>query len=298
MRVLVAGASGLIGTELRRQLTDAGHQVLRLVRRDPSGPDEFHWSPATRMIDVALMDRADAVINLSGTSLNRFPWTPARKRRILASRLEATGALTDAMRQAARPPAVFVSGSAVGFYGDRPGQTLTEESRKGAGFLSDVVEAWEAAADLAPEKTRVVTARTGIVIGHGGAMAPLLPLAKLGLVGPIAGGGQYWPWISVHDEARALAHLLTSSLSGPVNLVGPTPATCGTVLRALTAAVRRPYTLPLPESVVKTGFGEAGREMLLTSQRVIPRRLLDDGFEFHDRTVQDAMTRLVTAKAA
>lgn len=296
MRVLVAGGSGLIGSELRRQLVDAGHEVLRLVRHEPEEADDFHWSPETRMIDVALMDRADAVVNLSGASLNRLPWTAAHKRRIRSSRLDATTTLTDAMRQAANPPAVFVSASAVGFYGDQPGKTLTEESAKGTGFLSDVVEAWEAAAHLAPERTRVVTARTGVVIGPGGAMAPLLPMARLGLLGPIAGGGQNWPWVSLRDEAAALVHLLTSELTGPVNLVGPTPATAGTVLRALAAAVHRPYRLPLPEFAVKAALGEAGRELLLASQRVVPKRLLADGFAFRDETVAEAMTELVAAR--
>ncbi|WP_348788164.1 TIGR01777 family oxidoreductase [Leifsonia sp. NPDC080035] len=297
MRVLVAGASGLIGTELVRQLDEAGHEVLRLVRRDPAAPNEFHWSPSTRMIDVALMDRADAVVNLSGASLNRLPWTPAHKRRILASRLEATGTLADAMRQAADPPSVFVSGSAVGYYGDRPGMTLTEQATKGTGYLSDVVEAWEAAAHLAPERTRVVTARTGVVVGPGGAMTPLLPMARLGLLGPIAGGGQHWPWVSLRDEAAAIVHLLGSELSGPVNVVGPTPATAAAVLRALAAAVHRPYGLPLPEFAVKLGLGEAGNELLLSDQRVVPERLLADGFVFADRTVQDAVARLL-ARAA
>lgn len=293
MRALVAGASGMIGTEVRRQLAEAGHDVLRLVRRAPVAPDEFRWSPETRTMDVALMERTDAVISLSGASLSRLPWTPAHRRRILSSRLEATATLTDAMRQATEPPRVFISGSAVGYYGDRPGQTLTEESPKGTGFLADVVEGWEAGAWLAPEKTRVVTARTGVVIGQGGAMTPLLRLARIGLAGPIAGGGQHWPWIGLHDEAAALVHLLRSPLSGPVNLVGPTPATAGEVLHALAATVRRPYGLPLPKSAVTLGLGEGGRELLLASQRVTPMRLLADGFVFRDATTQEAMAALV-----
>ena len=298
MRVLVAGASGMIGTELTRQLAEAGHEVRRLVRRRPQSADEFHWSPSTRMIDVNVMEAADAVVNLSGASLNHFPWTGATKRRILSSRLEATGTLTDAMRQASRSPAVFLSGSAVGYYGDRPGQKLTESSTKGTGFLSDVVDAWERAAHLAPQATRVVTVRTGVVIGRGGAMAPLLPLARAGLVGPIAGGRQHWPWVSLHDEAAAIVHLLTSAVEGPVNIAGPTPATAGGVLRALAAAVHRPYGLPVPEKAVTLALQEAGRELLLASQKVLPTRLLDDGFVFRDSTVRDAMERLVAAKSA
>ncbi|OJX77156.1 TIGR01777 family oxidoreductase [Leifsonia sp. 71-9] len=298
MRVLVAGASGMIGTELTRQLAEAGHEVRRLVRRRPQSADEFHWSPSTRMIDVNVMEAADAVVNLSGASLNHFPWTGATKRRILSSRLEATGTLTDAMRQASRSPAVFLSGSAVGYYGDRPGQKLTEDSAKGTGFLSDVVEAWETAARLAPEKTRVVLLRTGLVIGRGGAMKPLLPVARLGLAGPIAGGGMHWPWVSLHDEAAAIVHLLTSAVEGPVNIAGPTPATAGGVLRALAAAVHRPYGLPVPEKAVTLALQEAGRELLLASQKVLPTRLLDDGFVFRDSTVRDAMERLVAAKSA
>jgi uncharacterized protein (TIGR01777 family) len=296
VRVLIAGASGMIGTELTRQLAEAGHEVWRLVRRAPRSEDEFNWAPAARMLDFTLMERADAVVNLSGASLSRLPWTSAYKREILASRLEATHTLTDAMRMAADAPQVFVSGSAVGFYGDRPGQKLTETSTRGTGFLADVVEAWESAAHLAPEKTRVVTVRTGVVVGPGGAMKPLLPMAKLGLAGPIGTGGQHWPWVSLRDEAAAIVHLLSSALAGPVNVVGPTPATADAVLRALASAAHRPYGLPLPEKVITLALQDAGRELLLSSQKVIPDKLLADGFEFRDRTVQDAINRLVAAR--
>ncbi len=197
------------------------------------------------------------------------------------------------MRMASTPPSVFVSGSAVGFYGDRPGQKLTESAIKGGGFLSDVVEAWESAAHLAPSGTRVATVRTGLVIGRGGAMKPLLPLARLGLTGPIAGGGQYWPWVSLRDEVAAMVHLLGSDLHGPVNVAGPTPATSDATLRALARAVHRPYGLPLPRKAVTLALGDAGRELLLASQKVVPQKLLDDGFVFRDPTVQDAMNRLV-----
>ena len=286
----------MIGTELTTQLEAAGHDVLKLVRHQPKGVGEYHWAPASRMIDCTLLDRADAVVNLSGASLSRLPWTKSYQRQILASRLEATQTLTDAMRMAANPPKVFVSGSAVGFYGDRPGQKLTESAIKGTGFLSDVVESWETAAHLAPEKTRVVTLRTGVVIGRGGAMKPLLPLGRLGLLGPVGGGGQHWPWVSLRDEAAAIVHLIEASkLSGPVNVAGPTPATADAVLRALAEAIHRPYGLPLPGRLIELTLREAGHELLLSSQKVVPQKLVADGFEFADQTVHDAMARLVSA---
>ncbi|MDN4615718.1 TIGR01777 family oxidoreductase [Leifsonia sp. F6_8S_P_1B] len=293
MRVLVSGASGMIGTELVRQLTSGGHEVRRLVRGEPHGADEFAWAPATRTIDDRALDGVDAVVNLSGASLARLPWTRSHRRRILSSRIDTTGTLADALRRREQPPAVLINGSAVGFYGDRPGQTLTEQSPKGSGFLSDVVEAWEAAAHLAPETTRVVTLRTGVVVGPGGAMKPLLPIAKLGLAGPIGGGRQYWPWVSLHDEAAAIVHLLTSSLSGPVNVAGPEPATAGEVVAALAHALHRPSAVPVPRFAIELALRDAGREMLLSSQRVVPQRLLDDGFVFRDRTVSEAIQALV-----
>lgn len=298
MRVLLAGSSGMIGGELRGQLATAGHDVRRLVRREPSSADEFRWDPVERSLDPTLLDWADAVINLSGSSLQQLPWTRATKRRILSSRLQATGTLTDGMRRAADPPAVFVSGSAVGYYGDRPGQELTEASSKGDGFLTDVVDTWEAAARLAPASTRVVLARTGVVIGRGGALTPLLPIAKAGLGGPLGSGRQHWPWVSLHDEAAALVHLLDSALDGPVNLVGPTPATEAEVVKALARAVRRPYGLPVPAFALKLALQDAADELLLADQLVVPEKLLADGFVFRDPTVQDAMDRLVEVRAA
>ncbi len=293
MRVLVAGASGMIGTELCHRLTESGHTVLRLVRHDPRSDTEFTWSPAARIIDFTLMERVDAVVSLSGASINHLPWTRRYKKLILDSRIHATQTLTDAMRMASHGPRVFVSASAVGYYGDRPGQRLTEQSAKGDGFLAGVVDVWEAAARLAPEETRVVTIRSGVVVGRGGAMKPLLPLARLGLAGPIGTGGQHWPWISLHDEVAAIIHLLGSALEGPVNLVGPTPVTAAAFLKELAAQVHRPYGLPLPEKVIDLTLRDAGQELLLSSQKVVPEKLLGDGFEFADLTARDAIARLV-----
>ncbi|MEO7005835.1 MAG: NAD-dependent epimerase/dehydratase family protein, partial [Terrimesophilobacter sp.] len=230
-RVLISGASGLIGTELVRQLREDGHVVSTLVRRQPQTPDEHNWAPGAGLLDTRLIDDTDAVINLSGAPLQRLPWTRAYKKEIVQSRVNATRTLVHAMNLADRPPAVFLSASAVGIYGDRPGERLDESSSPGIGFLADVVTAWEEAAGLAPVTTRLVLFRTGLVIARAGALAQLAALTKFGLGPGIGTGGDVWPWISLYDEAAAIRHALTSSFSGVVNLVGPTPATSDRITR-------------------------------------------------------------------
>nr|WP_240614457.1 TIGR01777 family oxidoreductase [Amnibacterium flavum] len=290
MRVLIAGASGLIGTELQRQLTEAGHEIRTLVRREPKSPTEFTWAPDAKILDFRLLDEVDAVINLSGASLNHLPWTAGYREQILRSRVKATQALVEAMAMTSSPPPVFLSGSAVGIYGDRPGTRLTEDAAPGEGFLPDVVEAWEAAASLAPDKTRTVFLRTGLVLApKGGALDPLRLLTKLGISGPLGTGGQHWPWISLHDEAAAIVHLLTSDLSGPVNLAGPTPATASRIGARLAADLHRPFAIPVPEKVIELALRDAGRELLLASQKVVPARLLADGFAFRYETSDQAI---------
>lgn len=290
LRILVAGASGLIGRELVEQLTAGGHTVQSLVRRPPKGEHEFSWAPDAKILDFRLLESVDAVINLSGASLNRLPWSTRYREQILRSRVRSTQALVEAMAMSSSPPPVFLSASAVGIYGDRPGETLTEESPRGSGFLADVVSEWEAAATLAPPKTRTVLLRTGIVIAPtGGAMAPLTLATRFGLGSTVGHGTQHWPWIALHDEVAAIIHLLTSAVEGPVNLAGPTPATSEQITRRLAADLHRPHVLKLPEAVIGIGMGEMGRELLLPSQKVVPKRLEDDGFVFRFRTSDEAV---------
>ena len=236
-------------------------------------PDEASWSPAAGIIDFTVMDRVDAVVNLSGASLARLPWTKNYRGEIIDSRVTATRTLADAMRKARRPPDVFLSASAVGYYGDRPGELLTEFSSAGSGFLAEVVGRWEGAAALAPDETRTVVFRTGIVVGHGGAMQRVGTLTRFGLSGRLGTGGQHWPWIALDDEVSAIVHLLASGLSGPVNVVGPTPATADRVMSAMSERMHRPYTFTVPERMLGLALGRAADELLLSSQKVRPQRL-------------------------
>jgi len=293
MRVLVSGASGFIGTEVCRQLEADGHSVLSLVRRVPRTANEYQWSPAEQTINQQAIESADAVINLAGATTGRLPWTNGYKKEILYSRVNGTRTIAEAIARAEHPPAVFLSGSAVGYYGNQPGVTLTESSAKGTGFLSDVVEAWEQAADLTPTTTRVVKFRTGVVVGRGGAFTPLIPLTKLGLGSRFGSGRQHWPWISLHDEAAAIRHLLASSLAGVVNLAGPTPATSEQVTRALAKAFGRWHPFVVPEFALKA-LGDAGNDLLLSSERVEPVALTNDGFEFRHSTVDAAIAAFIS----
>jgi uncharacterized protein len=294
LRILISGASGFIGTELRRQLARENHEVLTLVRRQPRDATEVNWAPAAKVIDFRVFDDVDAVINLSGASTGRIPWTRGYKKQLRESRVQSTRALAEAMNMASTPPRVFISASAVGYYGNRPGERLTETSAKGTGFFADLVHDWEQAAALAPEKTRVVNTRSGIVVGRGGgALAPLLLLTRFGLGARMGSGGQHWPWISLYDEAAAIRHLLTSELRGPVNLAGPTPATSDRITTELARAMHRWHKLALPEPLLSAVLGEAARELLLASQKVVPLRLQEDGFEFRHTRVEDAIAAAV-----
>lgn len=292
MTVLIAGSSGLIGTALASQLEREGTTVQRLVRRPAERANEVQWTPGTPL-DPGVLDGVAAVINLAGASIGQIPWTAKRREAILRSRVDSTRTLVDALRS--NPGAALINGSAVGFYGDRDDEALTEDAGRGTGFLADVVAAWEAEAMRASDITRVVLARTGLVVANGGGIAPLRMLTALGVGGPLGSGRQWWPWISLHDEVRALSWLAGSNLSGAVNLAGPQPATMADLGRALARELHRPFWLPAPAFALRTLLGDAGQELLLSSQKLVPARLTTAGFTFEHATVGEAV-RAITAR--
>lgn len=301
LSILIAGGTGLIGRELTAELEAAGHVVHTLTRSAEIAATEsrtYVWNPGVSALNLDALGTFDAIINLAGSSISHMPWTAKRRASILHSRLAATNTITEALATSTRPPLVLLNGSAVGFYGNRGDETLTEVSPRGVGFLPDVVVAWEAAAKAAPEGVRVVLLRTGLVLSPtGGAFGPLQLLTKLGVAGPLAGGKAWWPWVSLRDEVRAIIHLLSSEVWGPVNLVGPQAETSGTVMHVLADRLKRPFWLPAPGFALTALLGQAGRELLLSSQRIQPTTLLADGFTFLDATVGSAIDSMLPVGA-
>jgi uncharacterized protein (TIGR01777 family) len=295
MRVLVSGASGLVGTEVIRQLREQGHEALRLVRRTATAPDEVEWNPSTGFIQEGIIETVDAVVNMAGATTGKIPWTSKYKEEIVSSRIDSTRTLVNAMKNAKHKPKVLVSGSASGFYGDSGDKLLSENSPKGRGFLSDLAHAWEQEALKAPTEVRVVLARTTMVMSRKlGALGRLLPLIKLGVGGPLGSGKQWWAWISLPDEAAAIIHLInTPSASGAYNLTAPEPATCGQIVKALAKDLKRPSLIAVPTFALKLLIGEAAIELLLCSQNMTATRLLETGFKFQHPTLKQASAWVV-----
>ena len=278
-RVAVAGSSGLIGSALSASLRARGTEVIRLVRRAPTSPDERAWDPAKGELDPSVLDRVDAVITLAGAGVGDRRWSPSYKQEILASRVDSTRTLAAAAAAAGVPR--MVAGSAIGIYGDRGDEVLTEASAPGTGFLVEVVRAWEEAADPAREAgVAVAHARTGLVAARqGGAMEPILRLARLGLGGPLGSGRQWWPLLSLDDEVAALIWLIDNDLTGPVNLAPPQPVRQRELAREIGRQLHRPAILPAPGLAMRVAVGEFAGEVL-ASTRVLPHVLLDHGFEW------------------
>lgn len=282
MKVTVTGSSGLIGSALVRSLRGDGHEVLRLVRHEPSRPDEARWSPPDGCIERSAVDGADAVVHLAGAGVGDRPWTKAYKRRIRDSRLDGTRTLAEAIAAADRHPPVLVCGSAIGFYGDTGDREADEKSPMGRGFLAELVRDWEAAAKPAREAgVRVVHPRTGVILARGGGLlGRTLPLFRLGLGGKLGDGRQWTSWITLDDQIAALRFLIDHELAGPVNLTAPRPVTNEEYTRALGRALRRPTPLTVPRFALRAALGGFADEGPLISQRVLPRRLENAGFRF------------------
>jgi hypothetical protein len=303
--VAVTGSSGLIGSALVRALRDRGAGVRRVVRRDARGPDEISWHPDRGTIDAARLERVDAVVNLAGETIGRR-WTSARKEGIRASRVRGTALLSRALASLSPRPRVLVSASAVGFYGSRGSDVLDESSAPGADFLASVCADWEAATHAASDAgIRVVHLRTGMVLSRaGGGLAKLLPLFRLGLGGRMGRGDQWLSWISLDDAVEAIVALLGvespafGAVAGPVNLVAPEPVTNGEFTRVLAAVLSRPAALAVPRVALELMLGEMARETVLASQRALPRRLLEAGFEFRYPGLAEALRATLRAAAS
>lgn len=299
MRVIVSGASGLIGTALVPALRAAGHEVGRLVRSAAIVPGDVTWSPGAGVIDAAGLEGVDGVVHLSGESIfaGLRRWTTAKRIRIRESRVGTTALLARTLAGLSRKPGVLVLITGSGFYGDRGDELLTEESSAGTGFLADVSREWEAAALPATAAgVRVVSLRTGLVLDRrGGLLGPLLPPFRLGVGGPIGRGRRYWSWITIDDLIAVFRFALEASgLAGPVNTASPNPVTNGEFARVLGRVLARPALIPVPPVLLRLLFGrEPANETMLTSARLVPGRLLAAGFQFRFPDLEDALRHVL-----
>ena len=295
MKIIISGASGLIGKPLVKKLSLAGHEVVQLVRRTPNA-NESRWNPATGQIDASVIDGADAVIHLSGAGIGDRRWTTKYKQELVESRTKSTALLASTIANCAKKPSVFLSGSAIGIYGPRGDEELTEQSSNGSSFLADICKQWEAAAKPAVDAgVRTVYLRTGIVLTPlGGALKKQLPLFKLGLGGKFGDGRAWQSWISLDDELAAIEHLLTAKVSGAVNLTAPNPVTNADFTKTLARTIKRLAILPIPKFGPQLLLGaELADALLFTGQRVMPAELLKSGFVFKHSTIEVALRALL-----
>jgi len=289
-RIAITGSSGLIGTALVGHLKSEGHTVQRLVRRVPVAVDEVTWDPHTGYVDLSALEGVDAIIHLAGAPVDGKRWSKKFKAEILNSRLMGTSTIAKAV--AAVKPDVFISASAIGWYGESGNRGVTESDRVGDDFLAAVCREWEAAADLAVG-VRTVKLRTGLVLDPtGGALGKMLPLFRLGFGGKLGSGKQWWSWITLHDVVRAIDFALVEDISGPINLSAPNPVTNQEFTSALARALHRPALFPAPAFALKAVLGGFSGEVL-GSKRVIPQALLEAGFTWDYPHLSDALKVLV-----
>lgn len=291
MKIVISGSSGLIGTALVPALQAAGHDVVRLVRRATGGATPHSvWNPAGGEIDAAVIDGADAVINLNGRSIADGRWNSTIKNDLRSSRIDATRTLAAAIGKSEKPPSLLINASAVGYFGDREDEVLDERSSVGRGFLAELARDWEEAAlAVASEATRVAVVRLGMVVARGGALQRMLLPFKMGLGGPIGSGRQFWPWIGIEDVCGVVEFLLHHDIDGPINVVAPQELRCKEFSRILGRELSRPAFMPAPAFAVRLALGEMADSLLLASQRVRPKVLEDAGYEFRAPTLEAAL---------
>ncbi|QLL23524.1 TIGR01777 family protein [Actinobacteria bacterium IMCC25003] len=289
-RIAITGASGLIGTALVGHLKSEGHTVQRFVRRPVVAPDEIQWDPKSGYVDIEALRGVDAVIHLAGVGVGDKRWSKKYKSEILNSRLLGTTAMAHAVNEV--KPQVFISASAIGWYGESGNRSVVEADRVGDDFLAAVCREWEGAADLVTD-VRTVKIRTGLVLDPtGGALGKMLPLFRLGLGGKLGNGKQWWSWITLHDVIRAITFLLENRVSGPVNLTSPNPVTNQEFTSALARAMHRPALFPAPAIALKIALGGFSSE-ILGSKKVIPQALTDAGFTWDYPHITNALTALI-----
>lgn len=292
MRILISGSHGLVGEALIRALETGGHDIYRLVRHAPNSESEIEWSPDRYSIAISRIEGFDAVYHLAGESIASGRWNDEKKKKIRESRTKGTKLLSDALANLAQPPKTLISASAIGYYGDRGDELLSETSPPGKDFLADVCVEWEKATEHAQEKgVRVVNTRFGIILDkEGGALAKMLPPFRMGIGGRIGDGKQWMSWIALDDVIGALQFALTNDgLSGPVNFVAPNPVTNAEFTKALGRALSRPTFFPIPEFGVRLAFGEMADALLLSSQRVEPAKLAVSTYQFAYSNLESAL---------
>jgi uncharacterized protein (TIGR01777 family) len=288
VKVVLTGASGLLGPALAASFRTDGHQVVRLVRRPPAAPDEARWDPAAGTVDPGALSGADVVVHLAGVGLASRPWTPGHRRAVLDSRVQGTSTIAKAVAEHGVP--VLVSASGVGYYGNPGDAVCDEESPRGSTYVADIAAAWEACTEPATDGgARVVPVRTGVVLSaKGGAYGTLLPLFRLGLGGKLGSGRQWWSWVALDDYVRAVRFVVDSDLAGPVNVTAPEPLTNADMTAAMGRVLHRPTVLSAPGWAMKVPLGDFAAD-LLGGQRVVPRRLLDAGFVFAHPSFEQAL---------
>ncbi|MCS5479449.1 TIGR01777 family oxidoreductase [Corynebacterium sp. YIM 101645] len=289
-RIIISGASGLIGTALRTSLQADGIQVTTLVRRPPRTSNEISWDPGHTPLNPDVLAGAEAVVNLNGASIGKLPWTAKYREILRSSRLDPTRTLADALHHLGPDAPMLISASATGIYGNRPGETLTETSPPGDGFLAQLCTDWEAEALTAGPEVKVALLRTASLLHPEAVLKPLIPLTRFGVSGPLGNGRQIWPWFSLEDEVSAIRHIIDNHITGPVNLTGPTPASAQAIGHHLAKRLHRPYLLPAPRWALRRAIGrEAANSLLLADAKIIPEVLTRTGFQFTAHTARQAI---------